>query len=128
MPFDIQPIHILVIIAVALLVFGPQKLPELGRGLGKAISEFRKGTREMTDSFHEEVTHPGAARGTVQPTQPPSDSNPPGLTPATPNIPISTQAPSSTPAGRFCVQCGTPNRPQARFCSHCGAKLPERTA
>ena len=52
MPFGIQPIHIFLIIIVALLLFGPKRLPEMGRNIGKAISEFRNGTKEITDSLH----------------------------------------------------------------------------
>jgi sec-independent protein translocase protein TatA len=36
-----QPMHLLVILFIALLVFGPRKLPELGKGLGEAIRGFR---------------------------------------------------------------------------------------
>ena len=36
-----QPMHLLVIIVLALLVFGPKKLPELGKGLGEGLSGFR---------------------------------------------------------------------------------------
>ena len=37
-----QPMHILVILVVALFVFGPKKLPELGKGLGEGIRGFRE--------------------------------------------------------------------------------------
>lgn len=37
-----SPMHLLVILVIALLVFGPGKLPELGSSLGKAIKEFKK--------------------------------------------------------------------------------------
>ncbi len=37
-----QPFHLLVILLVALLIFGPGKLPEIGSGLGKAIRDFKK--------------------------------------------------------------------------------------
>jgi sec-independent protein translocase protein TatA len=37
----LQPTHLLIILAVALFVFGPKKLPELGQGLGKGIRSFR---------------------------------------------------------------------------------------
>ena len=37
------PMHLIFVMAVALLIFGPQRLPEIGRGLGKGIREF-KGT------------------------------------------------------------------------------------
>jgi sec-independent protein translocase protein TatA len=37
-----QPLHLIVILAIALIIFGPGKLPELGKGLGKSIREFKK--------------------------------------------------------------------------------------
>ena len=37
----LQPMHLIVILLIALLVFGPRKLPELGRGLGEAIRGFK---------------------------------------------------------------------------------------
>jgi TatA/E family protein of Tat protein translocase len=55
MPFDIQPIHVLIVILIGFLIFGANKLPEMGRGLGKAISEFRRGTKEATEGFKEET-------------------------------------------------------------------------
>lgn len=36
-----QPMHLLVILLIALVVFGPRKLPELGKGLGEAIRGFK---------------------------------------------------------------------------------------
>jgi sec-independent protein translocase protein TatA len=36
-----QPMHLLVIFGIALLVFGPRKLPELGRGIGEGIRDFK---------------------------------------------------------------------------------------
>jgi TatA/E family protein of Tat protein translocase len=47
--------EILVIFIVALLVFGPKKLPELGKSLGKGIREFRKATDELKSSWDEQV-------------------------------------------------------------------------
>lgn len=41
--FDISPVQILLVLAVALLVFGPRRLPEMGRGLGRGIRDFREG-------------------------------------------------------------------------------------
>ena len=40
-----QPMHLVVILFVALLVFGPKKLPELGKGLGEGIRGFRQAIR-----------------------------------------------------------------------------------
>jgi sec-independent protein translocase protein TatA len=41
--------EILVLVVVVLVLFGPNKLPELGRSLGKALGEFRRGIKEGID-------------------------------------------------------------------------------
>ncbi|HKN37107.1 MAG TPA: twin-arginine translocase TatA/TatE family subunit [Terriglobales bacterium] len=41
-----QPMHLLVIFFVALLVFGPKKLPELGKGIGEGIRALKNGMKE----------------------------------------------------------------------------------
>ncbi len=41
-----QPMHLLVITVIALLVFGPKRLPELGKGLGDGIRSFRSALRQ----------------------------------------------------------------------------------
>jgi len=41
-----QPMHLLVILFIALMVFGPKKLPELGKGLGDGIRSFKDSMRE----------------------------------------------------------------------------------
>jgi sec-independent protein translocase protein TatA len=41
-----QPMHLLVIFAIALLIFGPKKLPELGKGLGEGIRALKEGMKE----------------------------------------------------------------------------------
>jgi len=46
----LQPMHLLVIFGIALLVFGPKKLPELGKGLGEGIRGFKSAVREEPHS------------------------------------------------------------------------------
>lgn len=41
-----QPVHLLVIVVIAILLFGPKKLPELGKGLGEGIRGFKKALSE----------------------------------------------------------------------------------
>ena len=41
-----QPMHLLVILGIAVLVFGPRRLPELGKGLGNGIRGFRSALKE----------------------------------------------------------------------------------
>jgi sec-independent protein translocase protein TatA len=45
-----QPMHLLVILFIALLVFGPKKLPELGKGLGDGIRSFKDSMREKEEA------------------------------------------------------------------------------
>jgi sec-independent protein translocase protein TatA len=44
-----QPMHLLVIFGIALLVFGPKKLPELGKGIGEGIRGFKSAIRAEDD-------------------------------------------------------------------------------
>lgn len=46
-----QPMHLLVILFIALLVFGPKKLPELGKGLGDGIRSFKDSMRNKEESL-----------------------------------------------------------------------------
>src|SRR6516225_8769495 len=47
--------HMIVIFVVVLVVFGPQKLPELARGLGKLMAEFRKASGDFRNAFEQEM-------------------------------------------------------------------------
>jgi len=42
-----QPLHLLVIFAIALFVFGPRRLPELGKGIGEGVRALKEGLREV---------------------------------------------------------------------------------
>jgi sec-independent protein translocase protein TatA len=44
-----QPMHLLVIFFIALLVFGPKKLPELGKGIGEGIRALKEGMKDHAD-------------------------------------------------------------------------------
>ncbi len=47
--------ELVVIFVIALLVFGPRKLPDLGRSLGRTLAEFRKASNELRSTLEEEV-------------------------------------------------------------------------
>jgi sec-independent protein translocase protein TatA len=50
-----QPMHLLVIFVIALLVFGPKKLPELGKGLGEGIRGFKDGLKDQGPEANKNV-------------------------------------------------------------------------
>jgi sec-independent protein translocase protein TatA len=70
--------ELIVIFIVALLVFGPKKLPELGRALGRGMNEFRKATNELKVTLEREV----AESESVEPA---------------PSAPVSSNVPASPP-------------------------------
>lgn len=47
--------EIIVIFVLALIIFGPRKLPEIGKSIGKGLSEFRKASNELRQTWEEEV-------------------------------------------------------------------------
>jgi TatA/E family protein of Tat protein translocase len=55
MMFNIGLPELLIIVAIALIVFGPNKLPELAKAFGKAMREFKKATEEVKESFEAET-------------------------------------------------------------------------
>ena len=50
---NIGPMELIIILVVILLLFGAKRLPELARGLGKSMSEFKKATQEVQDDFRD---------------------------------------------------------------------------
>lgn len=53
--FDLGMQELIVVFVVALIVFGPKKLPELGRTLGKGVAELKKALSGVKDQIDEEV-------------------------------------------------------------------------
>jgi sec-independent protein translocase protein TatA len=47
--------ELLVIFLIALVIFGPRKLPELGRSLGKSLAEFKRASNELRSTLEEEI-------------------------------------------------------------------------
>lgn len=48
--------ELLIILVVVLLIFGPRRLPEMAKGLGQSVREFRKGIRDMKNDFESEAS------------------------------------------------------------------------
>jgi len=47
--------ELVIILVIALVIFGPRKLPELGRSLGKSLGEFKRASNELRNTLEEEV-------------------------------------------------------------------------
>jgi sec-independent protein translocase protein TatA len=121
LPFGLQPIHLILIAVVALLIFGPSRLPEIGRSVGKMLTEFRKGAREMTKSFEEEIKQP--ATPTQENIAPTASSQ---AMPVTPSQPTSAPyTPVDAGTSNFCIHCGKANPSGAVYCNSCGSKIAE---
>ncbi len=83
--------EIVLILAVVLILFGAKKLPELAKGLGTGIKEFKKATREVTDEIQ------NSGNETSAPKAPPANTAPQSqLPPAQPALP-QTPTPQPTP-------------------------------
>jgi TatA/E family protein of Tat protein translocase len=82
---NISPIHLVIVLIIALIVIGPGKLPEVGAALGKSIKEFRKAASDITDSAHTEAAPIAAATAAaVAPVAPPPAAVPVTYAPAAP--------------------------------------------
>jgi sec-independent protein translocase protein TatA len=47
--------ELIIIFMIALIIFGPRKLPELGRSLGKSLGEFKRASNELRNTLDEEI-------------------------------------------------------------------------
>ncbi len=68
---EISEWHIFLVLIIVFLLFGGKKLPELARGIGEALKEFKKASRDI----HDEPTHTPASQSKPE-TPPPSAANP----------------------------------------------------
>jgi sec-independent protein translocase protein TatA len=60
--FDVGLPEVLVILAIALILFGPKKLPEIGRALGEGLRELKRASNELMSAVHrplEDEDRPG---------------------------------------------------------------------
>ncbi|HVL30919.1 MAG TPA: twin-arginine translocase TatA/TatE family subunit [Solirubrobacteraceae bacterium] len=53
MPFNVGPMELIVVLAIALIVLGPKKLPEVGKSLGKGMREFKDSLSNVTGGDEE---------------------------------------------------------------------------
>jgi len=107
MPFGIQPWHLIVVAIVALIIFGPARLPQLGKSLGSFSRDLRAGAKDMSNEFKE---------GMQEPKPPRSETTK-----------VGGESEKGAVAGNFCTSCGSPNPPNAKYCNACGRKIKDES-
>jgi sec-independent protein translocase protein TatA len=123
--YGIQPIHILVIIIVGLIVFGPKRLPEIGRSIGKGMNELKRGAEEMTSVLYDEMNNPRDVTTTkIAPAEDAVVTQDPAREQAAPASFAQTSNSAPGIAQNVCAQCGAQNVVEANFCNRCGSKFP----
>jgi TatA/E family protein of Tat protein translocase len=83
----LSPLHLIIVLVIAVLVLGPGRLPEVGTALGKAIREFRKATTDIQDSVRLDTppaTPPAVVSVQSPAVPPPATPEPPTAEPAPP--------------------------------------------
>lgn len=96
MPFGLQPTHLIIILAIALLIFGPSRLPEMGRSFGKMLREFQSATKEASQGFSEQAQ------------QKPVETKP-------------VEAKQDGASTITCKSCAKPLQAGMKFCPECGS-------
>jgi sec-independent protein translocase protein TatA len=101
----LQPAHLILVLALVLIIFGPGKLPQLGKSLGDGIREFRRGTDGGASADPEPIDAAASAPRTVDSTV----------------VSSATTTASAAHADAACPACQSPVAADARFCGSCGA-------
>jgi sec-independent protein translocase protein TatA len=103
----LQPAHLIVILVIVLLIFGPGKLPELGKAMGDGLRELKKATNgEDKDA--------ASATATLTP-------------PTVPAVPVTQISAAPAMATRACPSCRGAVPVGDKFCGNCGATIEQVT-
>ena len=67
---NVGPLELAIVLIIALVIFGPKRLPELGRSMGRGIREFRSSISGKGDDEEEESSRPAQIEGAEKPVEP----------------------------------------------------------
>ena len=102
-----QPTHLIIVLVIVLIVFGPGKLPDIGAAFGKGIKEFKKGANGEDIATATSAAAPAPAIAQ------------PAVIPAAASVAVAAASANSNACGK----CGTVNEASHRFCAGCGTPL-----
>jgi TatA/E family protein of Tat protein translocase len=90
--------ELVIILVIALVIFGPRKLPELGRSLGKSLGEFKRASNELRNTLEEEVRveEQREQRAKLQAEQASAVESAMPITPASSGAPVTTESAEPT--------------------------------
>lgn len=92
----LSPWHLGLLLLIVLLVFGPSRLPELSRALGRSIKDFKKGLSDIKDDLENADQPKQPPQVSVPPIAPVAPSVPPVIAAAPPVVPPAAQQPPRT--------------------------------
>ena len=101
--FNVGPAEVIVILLIALLVFGPKRLPEIGKTVGKGLREFRKATQDIKDEISssmdvdEDEDQGSSAASAPKPVSPPASTPTGPMTDTATNLDGSIPNPNGDP-------------------------------
>lgn len=109
------PLEIIVILAIALLIFGPKNLPKLGSALGKTVKSVREGMDSEVKKAEDEEKKPAEVAAESPVVEVPAETTAKAAE-------ANTEA-EAVSGAVFCNKCGTKNEAGSQFCNKCGNKL-----
>lgn len=130
---DIGFQELIIIMVIALLVFGPTKLPELGRALGRAVREFRRASDEFRSTIETNLMEePEATPAPSEVHTPPAESealSPSDIPPAGETVPFGSASITANPYSRLTPDgpAAPPAPPTEPFCAQRGGRLFHRS-
>jgi sec-independent protein translocase protein TatA len=112
----LQPGHLIVVLVIVLLIFGPGKLPELGKAMGDGLRELKKATG---GEDHKDAATTAASTTATAVAPPPAPVAPAPLSSTT----VTPIGAAPTLATRACPSCRGAVPVGDKFCGNCGAKV-----
>jgi sec-independent protein translocase protein TatA len=112
----LQPGHLIVVLVIVLLIFGPGKLPELGKAMGDGLRELKKATG---GDDHKDATTSAASTTATAVAPPPAAGAPAPLASST----VTPIGAAPTMATRACPSCRGAVPVGDKFCGNCGATI-----